>query len=98
MTPTLRHGVNETEVEARIRLGRPRTGEPATEDQVRAGAALNGVYHPPQPPYKGYTEDALFQVGDPPPRRVPWGLREKLVLALAVLVAVFAVAGIFRGL
>ena len=61
-TPCLEHRTTETEVEARIRLGRP--GSPATEAQLRAGAALGGVYYPAQQPYVGHNEDLLFQEGD----------------------------------
>jgi len=31
------------------------------EVQTAQGAAINGVYHPPVPPYEGHGEDALFQ-------------------------------------
>lgn len=85
MTPTLRHGVTETEVEARIRLGRD---VPATVPRL----------YPAQPPYAGHPEDALFNEAGTSFHQHAWGWREKAVLMFMGAVAILAVLGILRGL
>lgn len=71
-----------------------RAGKPATPPQTAAGAALNGVYHPPVLPWEGHPEDVLFDSDGIGPYwawyRSPWVIAAVLGMAAGIVAAMLS--------